>query len=506
MVLFNDLVEYYKKIQENSLRNAKIGLITQFLGLLSSKEAEIGVNFISGRIRQGKLNITWKNLAILFKVQKISDKPVNLLEVDNYLHLTKNARGQEKVRILKPLFERLSVPEKEYLRALILNDLHQGAGEGLVKLSIAKYFELEDSEIEQAYLQNPDLGTLFKYLTDHGKTGIKSLGITIFRPVKPMLAEIGKSPAELMDEFSALSVEQKFDGIRIQVHRDQDKIKIFSRNLMDITGHFPEIVEITKTIPAQRFILDGEAIGLDRNGRPVPFQILGKRTTRKKKIAEMMVQVPVIPKFFDVLYFDRDDLTAKTYIERQKILSDIITDKNYLATKTRPMNKQDIYHFFSSSVESGNEGIVAKLVDSPYRPGKRGKYWYKLKKTYTIDCVVLAAEWGHGRRKGLLSNLHLGVFDETKTKYLMVGKTFKGLTDKMLIWFTEHLPLLKVHEDAWTIYVRPEIVVEIAFNEVQKSPKYDSGFALRFARVKQIRNDKTAKQIDTIMDLVKLRR
>jgi DNA ligase-1 len=161
--------------------------------------------------------------------------------------------------------------------------------------------------------------------------------------------------------------------------------------------------------------------------------------------------------------------------------------------------------FFKDSVESGNEGIVAKLVDSPYRPGKRGKHWFKLKQIYTIDCVVLAAEWGHGRRKGLLSNLHLGILDETKTKYLMVGKTFKGLTDKMLIWFTERLPALKVHEDAWTVHVRPVIVVEIAFNEVQKSPKYDSGFALRFARVKRIRDDKTARQINTLIDLVNLR-
>ena len=170
------------------------------------------------------------------------------------------------------------------------------------------------------------------------------------------------------------------------------------------------------------------------------------------------------------------------------------------------MNEDTVKNFFNDSVKSGNEGIVAKIIDSPYKPGKRGKYWFKLKQIYTIDCVILAAEWGHGRRKGLLSNLHLGVLDETRSKYLMVGKTFKGLTDNMLAWFTENLLPLKIHEDDWTIYVKPDIVVEIAFNEVQKSSKYDSGFALRFARVRRIRHDKNPKQINTIIDLVKLKR
>lgn len=506
MVLFNKLVEYSQKLGKTRSRNKKIKIIMEFLGSLSKNEAEIGVNYISGKIRQGKLNVTWKNLADIAKTKTVSTESVNLIDVDNYLTLAKRARGQEKAKALKPLFERLVVSEREYLTALILNDLHQGAGEGLVKVSIAKYFNLEDPEIEKAYLQNPDLGSLFKYLIDHGKAGIGSLSIVIFHPVKPMLAEIGGSMADLLNSYGDLSAEYKLDGIRIQVHRDEDRVKIFSRNLKDITLHFPEVVNIAKVIPEKRFIIDGEAIGVNKEGYPLPFQVLGKRTMRKMNIPEMMEQIPVIPKFFDILFLGSEDLTGKTYIERQKILNEIISDKNLLTTKTRPINKQDMNKFFSSAVESGNEGIVVKLIDSPYRPGKRGKYWFKLKQTYTIDCVILAAEWGHGRRKGLLSNLHLGVLDETKTKYLMVGKTFKGLTDKMLIWFTEKLPELKVHEDIWTIYVRPHVVVEIAFNEVQESHKYDSGFALRFARVKRIRNDKTPGQINTVLDLSKFKR
>ena len=506
MLSINDLVEYSHKLRKTSLKTEKIKIIMSFLHELSIDDAEIGVNYISGKIRQGRLNFTWKNLTVLLKTKRISTKPISLMELDKCLTSAKKARGREKITVLKPLFERISVPEKKHIIGLITNELHQGAAEGLVKLSIARFFLLGDSEMEQAYLQNPDLGTLFKYLLEHGKEGVRTLSITLFRPVKPMLAEISNSIADFFNMTDEISIEEKLDGIRVQVHRDRDEIRIFSRNLKDITSHFPEIVDYVKNIPVQRFILDGEAIGVDKNGRILPFQTLGKRTMRKKNIAEMMEHIPVIPKFFDILYLDQDDLTTKAYKERQDVLNDIITDNNLLLIKTKPVKKHDIDEFFENSVKSGNEGIVAKLVDSPYRPGKRGKYWFKLKQVYTIDCVILAAEWGHGRRKGLLSNLHLGVLDETRSKYLMVGKTFKGLTDNMLAWFTENLLPLKIHEDDWTIYVKPDIVVEIAFNEVQKSSKYDSGFALRFARVRRIRHDKNPKQINTIIDLVKLKR
>ncbi len=505
-MLFKNLVEYSERIGKTSSRHGKIAIILGFLKKLSQRESEIGVNFISGKISQGKLSLASKGLVLLVKIRGSMERPPDLLAIDRALDLAGKAKGRKKVEVLGPLFRRLSAPEKKFLAALISGEVHQGAGEGLVKMAIAGCFGLLGAEIDQAYLQKPDLGSLFAYLLQHGKAGIHRLGISVFHPVKPMLAQITESIDDLANEYRDLSIEYKYDGVRVQVHRKQDRIRIFSRNLKDITIHFPEIADMVRTIPLNEFILDGEAIGVDNKGKPVPFQVLAKRTMRKKNIKKMMAQIPVVPKFFDILYFDKEDLTSKAYVERVRILNEVIIDRTYLVDWEKPRKKGDVSQFFRRSIQAGNEGIMAKLLDAPYRAGKRGKYWFKLKNVYTIDCVILAAEWGHGRREGLLSNLHLGVLDETKTKYLMVGKTFKGLTDEILVWFTEHLPALKVHEDAWTVYVRPHVVVEIAFNEVQKSPKYDSKFALRFARVKRIRKDKSAREINTILDLVKLGR
>lgn len=502
-MLFKKLVEYSDKIRKTSARNNKIDIIVKVLQKLKREEAEIGVNFISGRVRQGKLNLGWKGLSDLLNTTPTQlKKSPRLIEVDVYLEQTKSAKGRNKLKVLYPLFSHLSIPERKYLVSLILGDVQQGAGEGLVKMAIAKFFRLGD--IEYAYMRKPDIGKLFVYLLEKGKTGIKDLGMKIFSPVKPMLAEIAQSLDDVFEEYTNFAVEYKFDGIRIQVHKQSDEVKIFSRHLKDITLHFPELIDVAKKIPMEEFILDGEAVGIDKNGRPLPFQILAQRTTRKKDIEIMKNKVPVVPKFFDILYINGNDLTFKNHGERWKILNKIMRNKDYLAVRKLTTEKKDAATFLEKSLLYGNEGIMVKLLDSPYRPGKRGKFWLKIKKAHTIDCVILAAEWGHGRRRGWLSNLHLGVLDETKTKFLMVGKTFKGLTDRMLVWLTNNLPKFKIHEDTWTLYVKPEIVVEIAFNEVQSSPKYNSGYSLRFARVKRIRKDKKSTEINTILDLEKL--
>jgi len=503
-MLFKKLVDYSNTLKKVSSKNAKIDVIIDLLGKLNSKEAEIGVDYIAGRVKQGRLNIAWKGLSQLLKApaSKTQRSP-HVIEIDVYLEEAKSARGKEKIRVLEPLFARLSTLEQKYLISLILGDVQQGAGEGLVKIAIARFFDLTEGDIEHAYMHEPDIGKLFVHLLKKGKSGVKDLGIKIFSPVRPMLAEIAESLDDVFAAYSDFAVEYKLDGIRIQLHRKGNDVTIFSRHLKDITVHFPELVDVARTLPASEFILDGEAIGIGGDGRPLPFQILAKRTTRKKDIELLQKKVPVLPKFFDILYVQGDDLTPRAYSERLKILNDIIRNKNYLARRTLPVNKNDGLKFLEDSLTIGNEGVMVKLLDSPYRAGKRGKFWFKIKSAHTIDCVILAAEWGHGRRTGWLSNLHLGVLDETKKRYLMVGKTFKGMTDKMLVWLTENLQKIKVHEDQWIVYVRPEVVVEIAFNEVQKSPKYDSGFALRFARVKKIRDDKKSNEINTILDLEK---
>lgn len=503
-MLFKKLVKYSEEIRNVSSRNAKVNIIVTFLGELGKKEAEIGVHFISGRIRQGRLNLAWKGLSKLLKTRLNQlDRPPDLTEIDSFLEQTKSATGKQKLNVLNPLFTRLSSHEKKYLVSLILGEVQQGAGEGLVKAAIAHFFDLADNDIERAYMQKPDMGKLFVHLLQRGSAGIKDLGVRIFSPVKPMLAQIAVSIEDIFKEYSDFALEHKLDGVRIQVHRKGDAVKIFSRHLKDITMHFPELVDIAKNILVDEFILDGEAIGIGENGKPLPFQILAKRTTRKKDIDKMRKKILVIPQFFDVLYSEGSDLTPYAYTERWQLLNNMITNKNYIASRKLPLDKNDGKKFFETALMKGSEGIMIKLLDSPYKAGKRGKFWFKIKRAHTIDCVILAAEWGHGRRTGWLSNLHIGIHDETKTKFLMVGKTFKGLTDKMLQWLTDNLQKIKVHEDSWTVYVRPEIVVEIAFNEVQKSPKYDSGIALRFARVKAIRHDKKPDEINTFLDLEK---
>ncbi|MDH4210154.1 MAG: ATP-dependent DNA ligase [candidate division WOR-3 bacterium] len=500
-MLFKAIVEYSERVRQTSSRNSKISIIEEFLSKLSVDEALIGVNYIAGRIRQGKLNIAWKGITELSNTVFRRSRSPSLVQVDRYLELVCSARGRKKIEALTPLFTKLGKDERKYLVLLMVGEVQQGAGEGVVKHAIARFFGLSDEEIERAYLQKPDIAELFFLLRSQGKEAIDSLGISIFSPVKPMLAQMANSLDDVFDENEEFALEHKLDGIRIQTHRDGDKVKIFSRHLKDITDHFPELVQNARQLPVTKFILDGEAIGIDKKGRPVRFQVLARRTTRKKNIIEMQREVPVLPQYFDALYVGDEDLTGKTYAERVEILNDVVRRKRNLAARLIPVSKNKARTFYDQSLELGNEGVVVKLLGSEYRPGKRGKFWFKLKGTHTVDCVILAAEWGHGRRHGFLSNLHLGVLDETKTKYLMVGKTFKGLTDKMLQWMTVNLPRYKVHEDEWTVYVRPVVVVEIVFNEVQKSPKYESGVALRFARVKKLREDKTAQEINTIIDL-----
>jgi DNA ligase-1 len=506
-MLFKHFVEYSHKVKEVSSKKAKIDIIAQYLGKLEREEAEIGISFISGRIRQGRLNLAWKGLSGLLNVgPNLPVKSPSLKEVDVVLSRAQSVRGRSKVEALRPLFASLSANERKFLVMLILGDIQQGAGEGLVKKALVRFFDAEDSAIEHAHMLIPELGKLFVHLLDKGKVGLKNIGISIFKPVKPMLAQTAESVDDVLKEHGNFALEHKLDGVRIQIHKSGTRVKIFSRHLKEITMHFPELVDVAKTIPVEEFILDGEAIGIDKDGQQLPFQVLAKRTTRKRDINTVKKKIRVIPQFFDVLYTDGHDCMSMSYKERSKILSNMIVKTHFLTQRAIPHNRADAKTFFEDALAKGNEGIMVKLLDSAYKAGKRGKLWFKIKKAHTIDCVILAAEWGHGRRTGWLSNLHLGVLDETNSKYLMVGKTFKGLTDEMMRWLTEHLQNIKVHENTWAIYVKPEIVVEVAFNEVQTSPKYDSRIALRFARVKAIRHDKKPNEINTILDLENLMR
>ena len=503
-MFLTDLLDCVRLLKKASSRNKKIEIITSYLERLSRDEAEPGTHFIAGKIRQGKLNVNWKVLSALSKTAQVPGSPVSLNELDEILTAAKSARSSEKEKIMRPVFERMTSELRTYVIGLIIGEVHQGAGEGLVKMAIARAGGLDREELEQIYLRNPDIGRLYAGLREKDQGIAVRTGVVLFRPMKPMLAKVTESITEALRECADAAVEYKLDGVRIQVHKDKDMVRIFSRNLKDMTEKFPDIVTAVQNLPVKKCILDGEAVGLDTDGRVIPFQTLARRTTRKARIREFAENIPVIPQFFDLLYLEGEDLSMKAYRERVQMLDRVISDKKYLVRRKIPKSAEGAAGFYDESVNAGHEGIVMKLLDSPYRPGKRGKLWFKIKHTNTIDCVILAAEWGYGRRTGWLSNLHLGVLDETGTKYLMVGKTFKGLADRMLQWFTDNLPRHQIHKDRWTVYVKPVVVVEIVYNGILTSKKYDSGYALRFARVKRIRHDKKPSQINSVIDIQKL--
>ena len=312
-----------------------------------------------------------------------------------------------------------------------------------------------------------------------------------------MLANSAEHVDEALERLGQAAFEFKLDGARIQVHKDGDEVGIFTRQLQDVTERLPEIVEWTRALPVRGAVLEGEAIALRPDGRPLPFQITMRRLGRQKHIDAIRREIPLSSFFFDCLYLEGEgSLIAEPYRRRTEILAGLAPSS--LIPRLVTNRRDEAERFLQQALDSGHEGVMAKSLTAPYSAGQRGSNWLKLKTAATLDLVVLAVEWGNGRRTGRLSNLHLGARDPDSGQFVMLGKTFKGLTDEMLVWQTEKLLALEVSRDEWTVYVKPELVVEIAFSDVQESPRYPAGLALRFARVKRYRPDKSAAEADTI--------
>jgi len=503
-MFLNELVKFSQLLAQTSRRNEKISILINFFQRLEEQERVPGINFISGVIRQGKLNLGYRRLIkFLDAPYEKNNKGLTLTQTDAFFDELKNIQDIEKrLRFVYDFFKKLSQEERNFLIALIAGELRQGAREPIVLQAISKFFNIPYEEIEKLWMQEKEPGILFQRLLKQ-KAGKIEAEIQLFKPLRPMLAVIEESPEVLLGKHGAIALEYKLDGLRVQVHKKGDEIKIFSRHLRDITHNFPEIVDAVRRIDADTLILDGEAIAVSRDGKPLPFQLLSRRITRKEGIDSFLKKIPVKPYFFDLLLLEGETLMDKEYRIRWNLLLEVLPE-DIRIQRIVTNDTSEAEKFFEMAVQEGHEGTMAKLLDSSYKAGKRGRWWFKLKKFYTLDCVILAAEWGHGRRRGFLSNLHLGILDETGKKFLMVGKTFKGLTDKMLHYLTKTLTDLKIYEDRYTVYVKPEVVVEVRFNEVQKSKKYNSGYALRFARVKKIRRDKSPFEINNIIDLQQL--
>jgi DNA ligase-1 len=394
--------------------------------------------------------------------------------------LGKGSAG-EKQRLLSELFSQATKEEQEFLFRLLTGELRQGALEGIMVEALAKARELPASEVRRAMMLAGDLGAV-------AKGDLSSFTIELFRPIKPMLAKTAENVGEALAELGSTSFEYKLDGIRIQVHKNADRVRVYSRTLNDITGELPGVVDISTNMDMSEVILDGEAVVLTADKRPVRFQ------------DTMKGLAGAVPFFFDVLYVDGTSLLDQPYAMRTTLLPEAHRPPRLLTADATQAQA-----FFDAAIAAGQEGLVAKGLESKYEAGRRGGAWFKIKQANTLDLVVLAAEWGHGRRHGKLSNLHLGARDPNDG-FIMLGKTFKGMTDELLAWQTKRLQEIETHREGITVYVRPELVVEIAFNGLQDSPHYPGGLALRFARVIRYRDDKKPEDADTIETVRKLHR
>jgi DNA ligase-1 len=403
---------------------------------------------------------------------------------------------------LGSLFSRAARDEQQFLLRLLTGEVRQGALAGVMIDAIAAAAQIEVAPVRRAAMYSKSLGAVARVALLEGAEGLAAFHLQLFSPVSPMLAQTAADVEEALDVLKGeVAFEWKMDGARIQVHKSGSTVRIFTRNLNDVSAAVPEIVELARALRVRDVILDGEAIAFDPNGRPHPFQITMRRFGRKLDVERMRIELPMRAFFFDCLRLDGGALTESPTRERYEALARAIPDSLQIP-RIVTSSADEAEAFYAEALAAGHEGVMAKSLDAPYEAGNRGAGWLKIKRAHTLDLVVIAAEWGHGRRTGKLSNLHLGARDPATGDYVMLGKTFKGLTDAMLEWQTKELLAREIRTDGYTVYVRPERVVEIAFSDLQASSRYPGGLALRLARVKRYRDDKNADEADT-MDSVR---
>jgi DNA ligase-1 len=411
--------------------------------------------------------------------------------------------------VLRTLFQRAGREEQEFLARLLMGEMRHGALEGVLLEGIAKAAGLPHGVVRQAMMFSGNIGEIARTAREEGEQGLTRFGLRLFFPIAPMLANSADEIGEALARLKEAAFEYKLEGARIQLHKGGEAVKVFTRQLQEVTERLPEVTErlpevvaAARTLPIGEVILEGEVLALRPDGRPHPFQITMRRFGRIKNVEAMRREIPLSVFFFDCLYREGEgSLISLPYRKRFEILRQIIPAQSVIPQMTTG-DCEEAERFLRRSLEAGHEGVMAKSLTAPYTAGQRGNHWLKLKTAKTLDLVIIAVEWGNGRRSGWLSNLHLGARDPESGKFIMLGKTFKGLTDEMLRWQTEKLLSLEVGRDDRTVYVQPEVVVEIAYSDIQTSPRYPAGMALRFARVKRYRPDKSATEADTIQTIL----
>jgi DNA ligase-1 len=505
-MLLAEVVEASARVAAAPARSAKIAALADLLRRLAPDEIEPAVGFLVGEPRQGRIGVGWATLAKRVAARRDSapadpagGNGITVAQLDHLLDELEGTTGSGSVgaraALLDGLLERATPSEIDFIADLLTGGLRQGALEGVMAEAVAKAAEVPAAVVRRACMLAGDLGHAAAVALAEGRAGLEAVGLEVLRPVQPMLASTAADVGEAIAGLGLSSVEWKLDGIRLQVHKRGGEVRIFTRNLNDITDRMPEVVAVIAGLAADTVVLDGEALTLTEDLRPRPFQDVMSRVGRRTGAPTADVGAH----FFDCLHLDGEDLLDRPLLERLAALERVAGPWRIPGEVTDdPAAAGEVLR---ASLAAGHEGVVVKGATSPYEAGRRGKSWRKVKVARTFDLVVLGAEWGHGRRKGWLSNLHLGARDPDTGGFVMVGKTFKGLTDATLTWQTERFLALETHREGITVFVRPVTVVEIALDGVQTSTRYPGGIALRFARVKRYRDDKPPAEADTIDSL-----
>ena len=504
-MLLTRLAHVSQEVAATSARSRKIALLAELFRDAEADDVPIVIPYLAGRLPQGRLGIGWKVLSR--QVEPAPEPTLTVREVDARLTDLGKVSGTgsqaERARLVGELMGAATADEQRFLFGLITGEVRQGALDAVAVEGLAEATGAPATDVRRAVMLAGSLQTVAEALLADGPASLDRFRLTVGRPVLPMLAHSASSVAEAVEKLGACAVEEKLDGIRVQVHRDGDVVRLYTRTLDDITDRLPELTAAALELRGQRFILDGEVISFDEDGRPRSFQETAGRVGSRVDVATAAETVPVSPVFFDVLSVDDRDLLDLPFAERHAELAQLVPEPMRVR-RTLVSGPEDIpaaEAFLAETLKRGHEGVVVKGLDAPYNAGRRGASWLKVKPVHTLDLVVLAAEWGHGRRTGKLSNLHLGA-RSSDGSFAMLGKTFKGMTDALLTWQTERLQELAVESDGHVVTVRPELVVEIAYDGLQKSTRYPAGVTLRFARVVRYREDKRAEEADSVETLL----
>jgi DNA ligase-1 len=540
---FKLLADLCEKLEATKKRLLLVDLVADFLKTLEAHEIEPAISMILGRPfpkwSQKTLDVSWTTLSGVIKritgaddavfsrafsssvdagqavkmvfeecrlkrQTTLVERSLTIMEVRRSLEAIAEAYGQDsrekKERLVEALFSLASPLEVEYLVKIIIGGMRTGFYEGLMEQAVAKAFDVSLDDVQRASMTVGDISEVAAVLKAKGKAGLAEFRFRMFRPVNLMLAQMADSIAEALQEHGGKSAfEYKYDGARVQVHKSGDEVRIFSRRLTEVTKSLPEIVDMVRSnVRAGEAILEGEVVAVDGSGRPIPFQHLMRRFRRVQGIEDAVEKIPLKLYLFDILYADGESLVTVSYVQRRQLLSQYV-EAMPLTEQLVTDNVEEAEEFLKKAMDAGHEGLMAKKLDSDYAPGVRGKRWLKIKPILEpLDLVLVAAEYGYGRRHGWLSDYYLAARDAETGEFVEVGKTFKGLTDVEIVEMTKRLKEIATQEQRWGVSVLPKIVVEVAYNEIQESPKYKCGMTLRFARIIRIRDDKTPEEADTI--------